>query len=146
MFGKVQDVPQTEKTNFYPLSPYGVAKLYAHWITKNYREAYNIFGSIKLIKVALTVKSCFHLSKFFLVTLCSISTCRPSPLILTAALLDLVKKLSCTMDELRPMRKVNKCRISFKIFCFLQSLFHNFIQLHGLLDLKVHFNLIINVI
>ena len=45
MFGKVQDVPQTEKTNFYPLSPYGVAKLYAHWITKNYREAYNIFGS-----------------------------------------------------------------------------------------------------
>ena len=45
MFGKVQKVPQTEKTNFYPLSPYGVAKLYAHWITKNYREAYNIFGS-----------------------------------------------------------------------------------------------------
>ena len=45
MFGKVQDMPQTEKTNFYPLSPYGVAKLYAHWITKNYREAYNIFGS-----------------------------------------------------------------------------------------------------
>ena len=45
MYGKVQDVPQTEKTNFYPLSPYGVAKLYAHWITKNYREAYNIFGS-----------------------------------------------------------------------------------------------------
>ena len=45
MFGKVQDVPQTEKTSFYPLSPYGVAKLYAHWITKNYREAYNIFGS-----------------------------------------------------------------------------------------------------
>ena len=45
MFGKVQNIPQTEKTNFYPLSPYGVAKLYAHWITKNYREAYNIFGS-----------------------------------------------------------------------------------------------------
>ena len=45
MFGKVQDVPQTEKTSFYPLSPYGVAKLYAHWITRNYREAYNIFGS-----------------------------------------------------------------------------------------------------
>jgi len=44
MFGKVQDVPQTEKTNFYPLSPYGVAKLYAHWITKNYREAYKIFS------------------------------------------------------------------------------------------------------
>ncbi len=45
MFGKVHESPQTEKTNFHPLSPYGVAKLYAHWITKNYREAYNIFGS-----------------------------------------------------------------------------------------------------
>ncbi len=45
MYGKVQESPQSEKTNFYPLSPYGVAKLYAHWITKNYREAYNIFGS-----------------------------------------------------------------------------------------------------
>jgi len=44
MFGKVQTKPQTEKTPFYPLSPYGVAKLYAHWITVNYREAYKIFG------------------------------------------------------------------------------------------------------
>ncbi len=44
MYGKVQTIPQNEKTNFYPLSPYGVAKLYAHWITKNYREAYNIFA------------------------------------------------------------------------------------------------------
>ena len=44
MYGKVQSVPQNEKTQFYPLSPYGVAKLYAHWITKNYREAYNIFA------------------------------------------------------------------------------------------------------
>ena len=44
MYGKVQETPQNEKTNFYPVSPYGVAKLYAHWITKNYREAYNIFG------------------------------------------------------------------------------------------------------
>ncbi len=44
MYGKVQTVPQNENTNFYPLSPYGVAKLYAHWITKNYREAYNIFA------------------------------------------------------------------------------------------------------
>ncbi len=44
MYGKVQTVPQNEKTNFYPLSPYGVAKLYAHWITKNYREAYKIFA------------------------------------------------------------------------------------------------------
>ena len=45
MYGKVQSIPQNEKTNFHPLSPYGVAKLYAHWITKNYREAYGIFGS-----------------------------------------------------------------------------------------------------
>ena len=44
MFGKVQTVPQNEKTPFYPMSPYGVAKVYAHWITKNYREAYNIFA------------------------------------------------------------------------------------------------------
>jgi GDPmannose 4,6-dehydratase len=45
MFGKVQAVPQTEKTPFYPRSPYGVAKLYAHWITVNYRESYGIFGA-----------------------------------------------------------------------------------------------------
>src|SRR6056300_701347 len=44
MYGKVQQFPQNEKTPFYPLSPYGVAKLYAHWITKNYREAYGIFA------------------------------------------------------------------------------------------------------
>ncbi len=44
MYGKVQGSPQNEKTNFYPQSPYGVAKLYAHWITKNYREAYNVFA------------------------------------------------------------------------------------------------------
>ena len=44
MYGKVQSSPQNEKTSFYPLSPYGVAKLYAHWITKNYREAYKIFA------------------------------------------------------------------------------------------------------
>ena len=44
LYGKVQSIPQNEKTPFYPLSPYGVAKLYAHWITKNYREAYNIFA------------------------------------------------------------------------------------------------------
>ncbi len=45
MFGKVQEVPQNEKTPFYPRSPYGVAKVYAHWITINYREAYKIFAS-----------------------------------------------------------------------------------------------------
>lgn len=44
MFGKVQEVPQTEKTSFYPRSPYGVAKVYGHWITVNYRESYNIFS------------------------------------------------------------------------------------------------------
>lgn len=45
MFGKVQAIPQVEATPFYPRSPYGVAKLYAHWITVNYRESYGIFGS-----------------------------------------------------------------------------------------------------
>jgi GDPmannose 4,6-dehydratase len=44
MYGKVQEIPQTEKTPFYPRSPYGVAKLYAYWITVNYREAYNMFA------------------------------------------------------------------------------------------------------
>lgn len=44
MFGKVQETPQTEKTPFYPRSPYGVAKLYAYWITKNYRESYGMFA------------------------------------------------------------------------------------------------------
>ena len=44
MFGKVAETPQTEKTPFYPRSPYGVAKVYAHWITVNYREAYKIFA------------------------------------------------------------------------------------------------------
>lgn len=44
MFGKVQAIPQTEKTPFYPRSPYGIAKLYAHWMTVNYRESYDIFG------------------------------------------------------------------------------------------------------
>jgi len=44
MFGKVFETPQTEKTPFYPRSPYGVAKVYAHWITINYREAFNIFA------------------------------------------------------------------------------------------------------
>ena len=44
MFGKVQEIPQTEKTPFYPRSPYGVAKLFGHWITVNYRESFNIFA------------------------------------------------------------------------------------------------------
>jgi|TARA_R110000765_G_scaffold426116_1_gene540803 GDPmannose 4,6-dehydratase len=44
MFGKVQETPQTETTPFYPRSPYGVAKLYGHWIVKNYRESYNMFA------------------------------------------------------------------------------------------------------
>lgn len=44
MFGLVQEVPQTEKTPFYPRSPYGVAKLYGHWITKNYRESYGMYA------------------------------------------------------------------------------------------------------
>lgn len=45
MFGKVQAIPQNESTPFYPRSPYGVAKLFAHWMTINYRESYDIFGS-----------------------------------------------------------------------------------------------------
>lgn len=45
MFGKVQEVPQNEGTPFYPRSPYGIAKLYAHWVTINYRESYGIFAS-----------------------------------------------------------------------------------------------------
>ena len=45
MFGKVQAIPQVESTPFYPRSPYGVAKLYAHWMTVNYRESYDIFGT-----------------------------------------------------------------------------------------------------
>lgn len=45
LYGKVQETPQTEKTPFYPRSPYGVAKLYGFWITKNYREAYDMFAS-----------------------------------------------------------------------------------------------------
>ena len=44
MFGKVQEIPQTETTPFYPRSPYGCAKVYGYWITKNYREAYNIYA------------------------------------------------------------------------------------------------------
>ena len=44
MFGKVVENPQTEKTPFYPRSPYGVAKVYSHWITVNYRESYNLFA------------------------------------------------------------------------------------------------------
>lgn len=49
LFGKVQEVPQTEKTPFYPRSPYGIAKLYGHWITINYRESYGIFGTCGIL-------------------------------------------------------------------------------------------------
>ena len=44
LYGKVQEIPQTENTPFYPRSPYGVAKLYGYWIIVNYREAYNLFA------------------------------------------------------------------------------------------------------
>lgn len=44
MFGKVREIPQNEETSFYPRSPYGVAKVYGHWITVNYRESYNLFA------------------------------------------------------------------------------------------------------
>ena len=49
LYGLVQEVPQSEKTPFYPRSPYGVAKLYGHWMTINYRESYNIFGSCGIL-------------------------------------------------------------------------------------------------
>lgn len=49
LFGKVQSIPQNENTPFYPRSPYGVAKLYAHWMTINYRESYDIFGSCGIL-------------------------------------------------------------------------------------------------
>lgn len=49
MFGKVQEIPQRETTPFYPRSPYAVAKLYAHWITINYKESYDIFGSCGIL-------------------------------------------------------------------------------------------------
>ncbi len=49
MFGLAQEVPQTERTPLYPRSPYGVAKLYAHWMTINYRESYGIFGSTGIL-------------------------------------------------------------------------------------------------
>lgn len=49
MFGKVQEVPQSESTPFYPRSPYGVAKLYAHWMTVNYRESYDLFASCGIL-------------------------------------------------------------------------------------------------
>ncbi|WP_420385216.1 GDP-mannose 4,6-dehydratase [Roseivirga sp.] len=49
MFGKAVEVPQTEKTAFYPRNPYGIAKLYAHWITINYREAYNMHASCGIL-------------------------------------------------------------------------------------------------
>lgn len=49
MFGHVQEVPQTEKTSFYPRSPYGVSKLFAHWITINYRENYDIFAATGIL-------------------------------------------------------------------------------------------------
>ena len=49
MFGEVQEIPQTEKTPLYPRSPYGVAKQYAHWMTINYKESYNIFASCGIL-------------------------------------------------------------------------------------------------
>jgi GDPmannose 4,6-dehydratase len=49
LFGKVQEIPQTEKTPLYPRSPYGIAKLYAHWMTINYRESYDMFASCGIL-------------------------------------------------------------------------------------------------
>ena len=49
LYGKVQEVPQKETTPFYPRSPYGISKLYAHWMTQNYRESYDIFACIGIL-------------------------------------------------------------------------------------------------
>jgi GDPmannose 4,6-dehydratase len=49
MFGKVQEIPQIESTPFYPRSPYGISKLYAHWMTINYRESYNLFATCGIL-------------------------------------------------------------------------------------------------
>lgn len=60
MFGLVQEIPQRETTPFYPRSPYGVAKLYGHWITKNYRESYDMYacsGILLIMKVKEEGKS-----------------------------------------------------------------------------------------
>lgn len=75
LFGKVQSIPQTEDTPFYPRSPYGVAKLYGYWIVKNYREAYDIFASNGILfnhesprrgETFVTRKITIALSKIFL--------------------------------------------------------------------------------
>ena len=49
MFGKMQEIPQSKKTQFYPRSPYGLAKLYAHWMVINYRESYSIFAASRIL-------------------------------------------------------------------------------------------------
>ena len=59
MFGKVQAVPQDEATPFYPRSPYGVAKLFAHWMTVNYRESYGIFGASGIMRLLFVCDFCF---------------------------------------------------------------------------------------
>ena len=72
MFGKVQQVPQNEKTPFYPRSPYGVAKLYAHWITVNYREAYKIFACTILFNHESPVRGETFVTRKIVIGLCKI--------------------------------------------------------------------------
>ena len=63
MFGKVQEIPQSEKTQFYPRSPYAVSKVYAHWITKNYRghmECLPVMDCYSIMKVHVEVKHLLH--------------------------------------------------------------------------------------
>jgi GDPmannose 4,6-dehydratase len=61
MFGKVQETPQKETTAFYPRSPYGVAKLYAHWITVNYRESYGLHASCGICSITKAHVAAKHL-------------------------------------------------------------------------------------
>src|SRR5210317_411308 len=73
MFGKVQEIPQTEKTPFYPRSPYGVAKVYAHWITVNYREAYKIFACNGILfNHESTVRGETFVTRKIIIALCKI--------------------------------------------------------------------------
>ena len=68
MYGKVQAVPQTETTPFYPRSPYACAKLYGHWLTVNYRESYGMHASCGILFIACLYTSCLLTGTLFSVT------------------------------------------------------------------------------
>ena len=83
MFGKVVEIPQTEKTPFYPRSPYGAAKVYSHWITINYRESYNLFASnVILFNHESPLRGETFVTKKIVKALCKIKLKRQKKLIL----------------------------------------------------------------